>query len=171
MTRDERRVAAITAHQKGSDIMVSLRSITPSVLLIPLPILTVSVVGCAKCPVGITATTPAPTGAASPKSLPAAKEGVPQDADILVQNARWMKANPADLVLIEGHADECGTNEYNLVLGNRRAQATKDFLVAQGVQATGVTTISYGEERPLCTEHNETCWVKNRRAHFLVKPQ
>ena len=95
----------------------------------------------------------------------------PEDAKILDQNAAWMKANPNDLILIEGHADERGTNEYNLALGDRRARATKDSLIAQGVQASRLTTISYGEERPLCVEHNEACWAKNRRAHFLVKAQ
>jgi peptidoglycan-associated lipoprotein len=93
------------------------------------------------------------------------------DAAVLAQNANWMKANPRDLILIEGHADERGTNEYNLALGDRRARTTKDYLVAQGVQASRVTTLSYGEERPVCGEHNEGCWAQNRRAHFLVKAQ
>ncbi|MBI2555031.1 MAG: peptidoglycan-associated lipoprotein Pal [Candidatus Rokubacteria bacterium] len=93
----------------------------------------------------------------------------PGDAKTLDENARWMKANPNHLILIEGHCDERGTNEYNLALGERRAKATMNYLVAQGVQATRVTLISYGEERPLCAEKNEACWAKNRRAHFLVK--
>ena|SRR5215813_1311249 len=95
----------------------------------------------------------------------------PLDASVLVQNANWMKANPNDLILIEGHADERGTNEYNLALGDRRARATKDYLVAQGVRASRVSILSYGEERPVCIEHNEGCWAQNRRAHFLVKAQ
>ena len=74
-------------------------------------------------------------------------------------------------MLIEGHADERGTVEYNLALGERRAKAAMNYLVAQGVQASRFTVISYGEERPFCTEHNEACWSKNRRAHFLVKAQ
>lgn len=95
----------------------------------------------------------------------------PGDAKILDGNARWMKANPNYLILIEGHADERGTNEYNLALGERRAKSVMNYLVAQGVMAVRMTIISYGEERPVCTEKNEPCWARNRRAHFLVKPQ
>jgi peptidoglycan-associated lipoprotein len=95
----------------------------------------------------------------------------PGDARILDENAGWMKANPRYLILIEGHCDERGTNEYNLALGERRAKATMNYLVGQGVQAARITTISYGEERPVCNEKNEACWAKNRRAHFLVKAQ
>ena len=90
------------------------------------------------------------------------------DAKILDTNAAWLKSNN-NLVLIEGHCDERGTNEYNLALGERRAKSTMNYLVAQGVQASRITIISYGEERPTCTEHSEGCWTKNRRAHFLVK--
>lgn len=93
------------------------------------------------------------------------------DARILDENARWMKANHGSTILIEGHADERGTNEYNLALGDRRAKATMSYLVAQGVQASRIILISYGEERPLCKERNEGCWAKNRRAHFLARRQ
>ncbi len=92
----------------------------------------------------------------------------PGDAKILDSNATWLKSND-NLVLIEGHCDERGTNEYNLALGERRAKATMNYLVSQGVQAGRITIISYGEERPVCTEHNVACWAKNRRAHFLTK--
>ena len=92
----------------------------------------------------------------------------PNDAKILDANAAWLKSND-NLVLIEGHCDERGTNEYNLALGERRAKATMNYLVAQGVQASRITIISYGKERPTCTEHTESCWAQNRRAHFLVK--
>ena len=92
----------------------------------------------------------------------------PGDARILDSNAAWLKTND-NLVLIEGHCDERGTNEYNLALGERRAKATMNYLVGQGVQASRITIISYGKERPTCTEHTEACWAKNRRAHFLVK--
>jgi peptidoglycan-associated lipoprotein len=95
----------------------------------------------------------------------------PSDAKTLDGNAGWLKSNPNHLVLIEGHCDERGTNEYNLALGERRAKSTMNYLVSQGVQASRITIISYGEERPLCNEHNEECWAKNRRAHFLVKPR
>jgi peptidoglycan-associated lipoprotein len=95
----------------------------------------------------------------------------PADAKTLDSNASWLKSNPNHLVLIEGHCDERGTNEYNLALGERRAKSTMNYLVSQGVQANRITIISYGEERPQCTEHTESCWDKNRRAHFLVKPR
>ncbi len=93
------------------------------------------------------------------------------DAKVLDANATWLKANPNYLILIEGHCDERGTNEYNLALGERRAKSTMNYLVSQGVQANRITIISYGEARPQCTEKNEACWSKNRRAHFLVKPR
>ena len=92
----------------------------------------------------------------------------PNDAKTLDANAAWLKSND-NLVLIEGHCDERGTNEYNLALGERRAKSTMNYLVAQGVQASRITIISYGEERPVCTEHTEECWAKNRRSHFLTK--
>ena len=92
----------------------------------------------------------------------------PNDAKTLDTNAAWLKSND-NLVLIEGHCDERGTNEYNLALGERRAKATMNYLVSQGVQASRITIISYGKERPTCTEHTESCWAQNRRAHFLVK--
>jgi len=95
----------------------------------------------------------------------------PEDAKTLDANSGWMKSNPNHLILIEGHCDERGTNEYNLALGERRAKATMNYLVSQGVQASRITIISYGEERPVCMEHNEACWAKNRRSHFLVKPR
>lgn len=93
----------------------------------------------------------------------------PEDARILDANARWLKANEKDVLLIEGHCDERGTEEYNLALGDRRATATMNYLAAQGITAARMTTISYGKERPQCAEHNEACWAKNRRSHFLVK--
>lgn len=93
----------------------------------------------------------------------------PEDAKILDEYTTWMKANPSHLILVEGHADERGTNEYNLVLGERRAKATVTYLISRGVQAVRFKVISYGEESPLCSEKTEACWGKNRRAHFLVK--
>ena len=95
----------------------------------------------------------------------------PEDAKTLDANAAWLKTNADNLVLIEGHCDERGTNEYNLALGERRAKATMNYLVSQGVQANRITIISYGEERPVCNEKTESCWSKNRRGHFLVKPR
>jgi len=93
----------------------------------------------------------------------------PGDTKVLDANASWLKSNANHLVLIEGHCDERGTNEYNLALGERRAKSTMNYLVSQGVQASRITIISYGEERPTCTQKTEECWAKNRRAHFLVK--
>ena len=95
----------------------------------------------------------------------------PGERRTLDTNAQWLKANAKHLVLIEGHCDERGTNEYNLGLGERRARATMDYLVSQGVAANRFTIVSYGEERPVCTERNEACWKQNRRAAFLVKEQ
>jgi len=95
----------------------------------------------------------------------------PGDAKVLDANAAWLKSHDDQLVLIEGHCDERGTNEYNLALGERRAKSTMNYLVSQGVQASRITIISYGEERPTCSDKNEACWSKNRRAHFLVKPR
>ena len=92
-----------------------------------------------------------------------------EDARILDTNARWLVAHPDTLVLIEGHADERGTNEYNLALGENRARVTREQLVARGVAAARITLVSYGEVRPLCRQSSEGCWAQNRRAHFLVK--
>jgi len=92
-------------------------------------------------------------------------------AKVLDADAAWLNDNARTLVLIEGHADERGTNEYNLVLGERRAKTTVDYLVSHGVQGSRITVISYGEERPVCKERTEACWAKNRRAHFLVKAE
>jgi peptidoglycan-associated lipoprotein len=95
----------------------------------------------------------------------------PADAKVLDTNAAWLKTNARNLLLIEGHCDERGTPEYNLALGERRAKAAMSYLVALGIPASRISIISYGEERPLCRESGEACWAKNRRAHFLVKPQ
>jgi len=93
----------------------------------------------------------------------------PDDAQTLAASAAYLKANPNQLVLIEGHCDERGTSEYNLALGERRAKAAMTFLVSNGVEASRITTISYGKERPVCTEKNEACWSKNRNDTFLTK--
>jgi peptidoglycan-associated lipoprotein len=95
----------------------------------------------------------------------------PADAKILDANAAWLKTNARSLLLIEGHCDERGTPEYNLALGERRAKAAMSYLTALGIQANRISIVSYGEERPLCKEHGEACWAKNRRAHFLVKSE
>lgn len=95
----------------------------------------------------------------------------PSDVPTLEANAQWLRENAPTRVLIEGHADERGTNAYNLALGERRARAAMNYLVARGVAAARLTILSYGEERPVCTAHEEACWARNRRAHFLVRPR
>jgi peptidoglycan-associated lipoprotein len=93
----------------------------------------------------------------------------PEDAKTLTASADYLKANPNLLVLIEGHCDERGTSEYNLALGERRAKAAMNHLVSSGIAAARITTISYGKERPTCTQKNEACWSKNRNDTFLTK--
>jgi len=95
----------------------------------------------------------------------------PGDAKILDASAAYLKANPDQLVLIEGHTDDRGTIEYNLALGERRAKSAMNYLVGQGIDASRFTLISYGKERPVCPEQTEACWAKNRRAVFLSKPK
>ncbi len=90
----------------------------------------------------------------------------PGDADILKKNADWFKANPSSRVRIEGNCDERGTVEYNLALGQKRADAAKNYLTGLGVDGKRLDTISYGKERPVCTEHNEACWARNRTDVF-----
>jgi peptidoglycan-associated lipoprotein len=86
-----------------------------------------------------------------------------EDHGVLQRQASWLQKYPQVRVTIEGHCDERGTREYNLALGARRANAAKEYLVSQGVSAGRVDTISYGKERPICTESNEGCWAQNRR--------
>jgi peptidoglycan-associated lipoprotein len=92
----------------------------------------------------------------------------PAAQENLLRKAEWLRDNPDVTVTIEGHCDERGTNEYNLALGDRRSESAKAFLVNLGISAARLTTISYGEERPVCLQRNEECWAKNRRAHFVI---
>ena len=85
------------------------------------------------------------------------------DQAILGRQAAWLAKYPAVRVTVEGHCDERGTREYNLALGARRANAVKEYLVSQGVSTGRIETVSYGKERPICTESNEACWSQNRR--------
>lgn len=82
--------------------------------------------------------------------------------------ADWMLKNTATKLLIEGHCDERGTNEYNLALGDRRAKTTRDYLISLGVSSGRIEMVSYGEEKPLCLDKTEECWQKNRRSHFVI---
>lgn len=92
----------------------------------------------------------------------------PDGRVVLDSVAPWLLKNNLVKVLIEGHCDERGTNEYNLALGEKRAKAVQDYLISKGVAPNRISTISYGEEKPICLEHDETCWQRNRRARFVV---
>jgi peptidoglycan-associated lipoprotein len=92
-----------------------------------------------------------------------ARQALTRDADLL---KRIFASDPTFNVVLEGHCDERGSAEYNLGLGDRRATSAKDFLVQLGVPADRIRTISYGKERPVCTEANEECYQRNRRAHL-----
>ena len=92
----------------------------------------------------------------------------PQDGEILRGNARWLEQHAANRLQVEGHCDERGSEEYNIALGAKRAQAAKEYLTTLGINSDRISTISYGKELPLCTEHEESCWAQNRRAHFVV---
>ena len=83
-------------------------------------------------------------------------------------NADWLKTNATARVQIEGHCDERGTAEYNMALGAKRAQTAMDYLATLGIAANRLSTISYGEEVPLCKEQTEECWARNRRARFVI---
>lgn len=92
----------------------------------------------------------------------------PGEAEILKDNAAVLKKFSTVKIQIEGHCDERGTTEYNLALGERRANSTKRYLISLGIPADRISTISYGEERPLDPSHNEDAWTKNRRAQFVI---
>jgi peptidoglycan-associated lipoprotein len=168
--------------QKKIWLVVTLLLVIPGLLL---------TIGCqkkavtqAKAPAPAAA--PAPAPAAKPAPAPAAPDTsgmimqediffefdkstlTPAAQDNLMRKAAWLRDNSDVTVTIEGHCDERGTNEYNLALGDRRADSAKAFLVDLGIAASRLTTISYGEERPLCMQQNEECWGKNRRGHFVV---
>ncbi len=165
--------------QKKTWLIIALLLVIPGLLF---------TVGCQKKAVSQTKA-PAPAPAPEPKAAPApvAKPPsgwnitqnniyfefdkstlTPMAQDVLMRHAAWLRENSDVTVTIEGHADERGTNEYNLALGDRRADSAKAFLVDLGIPASRLTTISYGEERPLCMEQSEECWAKNRRGHFVV---
>ncbi|MGD8291614.1 MAG: peptidoglycan-associated lipoprotein Pal [Desulfobacterales bacterium] len=93
----------------------------------------------------------------------------PEAMDILAQKGKWLRDNPSARVTIEGHCDNRGTNEYNLALGEGRAQSAKTFLMDLGIDISRLNTISYGEERPLDPQQTETAWAKNRRVHFVIE--
>ncbi len=86
----------------------------------------------------------------------------------LNDNAAWLRANSQARITVEGHCDERGTAEYNLGLGDRRARAVREYLVAAGIDVTRIRTISYGKERPFNLGHDESAWRENRRGHFVI---
>jgi peptidoglycan-associated lipoprotein len=97
------------------------------------------------------------------------KSDVRADArDNLAKTAEFLRSYPQIRVTIEGHCDERGSTEYNIGLGERRAQAAKNYLISLGISATRMDTVSWGKERPFCSEHDESCWQQNRRAHFVA---
>jgi len=87
----------------------------------------------------------------------------------LGRDAEWMKSNPSTMIKVEGHCDERGTAAYNLVLGEKRAKAVRNYLVELGVGANRLSVVSYGKERPFCNEHAESCYQQNRRGHLVVR--
>jgi peptidoglycan-associated lipoprotein len=92
----------------------------------------------------------------------------PQDDDVLKSNADYLTAHAGARVQIEGHCDDRGSEEYNIALGARRAQAAKDYLATLGISGDRMSTISYGKELPRCTEETDECWAQNRRDHFAL---
>ncbi|HIE65212.1 MAG: OmpA family protein [Nitrospira sp.] len=92
-----------------------------------------------------------------------------ESKEILQKNAELLMSNPGTSIQVQGHTDERGSEEYNLVLGARRARITKRFLEALGINSALIKVISYGEERPFCVQSEERCWKQNRRAHFLIQ--
>ena len=167
--------------QKKFWLIIALLLVIPGLLF---------TVGCQKKAVSQTKA-PAPTAAPAPAPAPKAAPMAPAPAgwnitqnniyyefdkstltpmaqDTLMRHAAWLRENDDATVTIEGHCDDRGTNEYNLALGDRRADSAKAFLVDLGIAASRLTTISYGEERPLCMQQNEECWAKNRRDHFVI---
>lgn len=95
----------------------------------------------------------------------------PESRKLLEADAQWLAANPKAKIQIEGHADERGTEEYNLALGERRAKSVMNFLVNLGVNPARLSSISYGEEKPFCNDKSDDCYAKNRRAHFGLAPR
>ena len=95
----------------------------------------------------------------------------PQDGATLQADAQFLNQHPNWRVLIEGHCDERGSTEYNMALGDSRAQAAKQALISAGVAANRLTTTSFGKEKPFCTESNEQCWQQNRRGHLALAGQ
>ena len=138
--------------------------------------------GSATATARVTVSAPAPAAAAPQPSLEELFTKEVQDAffdydkasirddarSALSKTAEFLSSYPRIAIVIEGHCDERGSTEYNVALGDQRSDAAKDFLVSQGVAVDRIQTVSYGKEQPFCTQTNESCWQKNRRAHFKM---
>ena len=120
-----------------------------------------------------------PPPAMAPPAMPEKLEAIyfefdkygilPEGRNALKRNADWLQQNPGRKIVVEGNCDERGTNEYNMALGQRRADAAAKYLMDLGIVKDRISTVSYGEEKPICTEKTESCWSKNRRDDFVVK--
>lgn len=162
---------------------------TKSFMLILIAVLTISLGGCGCFWQQMKGETPPPAAGPTVVTPPEQKVEIPvygplkdinfdfdryairdMDGAILKENMKWFQANEnrGKKVRIEGHCDERGTVEYNLVLGQKRADSTKNFLVNLGADGRLLETVSYGKEKPVDPGHNEGAWAKNRRAHFLA---
>jgi peptidoglycan-associated lipoprotein len=138
--------------------------------------------GSANATARVTVNTPAPPVEPAPAEDPNAiflrevrdayfdfnKADIRADArEALAKTAEYLRNNPGVRVTVEGHCDERGSTEYNLALGDRRAGAVKQYLVSLGISADRISTVSFGKEKPFCTQSNEACWQQNRRGHFV----
>lgn len=113
---------------------------------------------------------PAPSAGLQPIYFDFDQSNIRSDAQsVLKANADWLKANAKVKVRIEGNCDERGTREYNQALGQRRAQSTKKYLTDLGISASRISLISYGKEKPVCSDSTETCWQKNRRSDVAAQ--
>jgi len=88
--------------------------------------------------------------------------------EALNHNAKWLKEHPGAVLKVEGHCDERGTSDYNIVLGDKRSKSARNYLTEMGISAKQIGIVSYGKERPFCMEHNESCYQQNRRGHVLL---
>lgn len=90
------------------------------------------------------------------------------EIDVIKKDGEWLNKNKSAIIRVEGYADERGTNEYNLTLGEKRAQVVKKYLTSLGIAPSRIDIITFGEEKGFCADHNEECWTQNRRGHFVV---
>jgi peptidoglycan-associated lipoprotein len=169
-------------------------AVRASLLTSSLALASVLLTGCPKTPVVVPEASTGGTSAAGQQAAPSRSPGspsstayvattalgnlhfdvnraaiLPAEQTVLDSNVGWIKSNGDVHLMLEGFADERGTPAHNRALGERRAAAVRDALVAQGIEASRISIRSYGESHPLCTERTDDCWAKNRRVQFLVK--